>query len=245
MINGISSNRSIQTMTQNRNDTSEQEIKLLENQKDALQKQIDNIKNGSGDVNTKQQLIKPIQEQIQEIDAEIQQKQVDSVDSKNDNSNGKSSTNTKFNGINGQNNNKYSGEDLLLDASKIYKQIKTVNSVRSGLMDKANELNSDADVDEALRNYKSAENNRSNAAQSKGRAISLESKIGKLNGEMNKDVKNEIEKNGNINVNKDVQPNGKIDDKQIANDNKNLKEYNKNVGEDSKEDKDKSINVFV
>ena len=55
MINGISSNRSIQTMTQNKNDTSEQEIKSLENQKDALQKQIDNIKNGSGDANTKQQ----------------------------------------------------------------------------------------------------------------------------------------------------------------------------------------------
>lgn len=243
MIGGISSNRSIQTMTQNKNDTSEQEIKSLENQKDALQKQIDNIKNGSGDANTKQQLIKPIQEQIQEIEAEIQQKQVDSVDSKNDNSDGKSSTNTKSNSINTQSNSKYSGEDLLLDASKIYKQIKTVNSVRSGLIGRANELNSDADMDEALGNYKGAEINRSKASENKGRAVGLESKMGKLNGEMNKDIKNEVEKIKDIGVH--VQENTKTDDKQNVLKGKNLKEYDKNAGEDSKEDKDKSINVFA
>jgi hypothetical protein len=243
MINGISSNRSIQTMTQNKNDTSEQEIKSLENQKDALQKQIDNIKNGSGDANTKQQLIKPIQEQIQEIEAEIQQKQVDSVDSKNDHSDGKSTKNTNSNRVNTQSNSEYSNEDLLLDASKIYKQIKTVNSVRSGLIGKANELNSDADMDEALGNYKSAEINRSNASQNKGRAVGLESKVGKLNEDMNKDMKSEMGKTKDVDGH--VQESTKTNDKQNVLKDKNLKEYDKNVGEDSKEDKDKSINVFA
>lgn len=243
MINGISSNRAMQTISQGKNDTSEQEIKSLESQKDALQKQIDNIKNGSGDANTKQQLIKPIQEQIQEIDAQIQQEQVDSIDSKNDKSDGKSSTNTKSNSINTQSNSKYSGEDLLLDASKIYKQIKTVNSVRSGLIGKANELNSDADMDEALKNYKGAEINRSNASQNKGRAAGLESKIGKLNGEMNKDAKNEIENTKDVDT--PVQDSTKTDDEQSVLKGKNLKEYDKNVGEDNKENENKSVNAFA
>ncbi len=243
MISGISSNGGIQTITQSKKDTSQDEIKSLENQKDQLEKQLDNIKNGSGDTNAKQQLMKPIQEQIQQIEAEIQQKQVESVDSKNDQSDDKSQTNTKSNSINTQGNSKYSGEDLLLDASKIYKQIKTVNSVRSGLIGKANELNSDADMDEMVHNSKMAEIDRGKASENKGRAVSLESKVGKLNGEMNKDIKNEIEKTKDIDGH--VQENAKTDDKQSVLKGKNLKEYDKNVGEDNKEDKNKCINVLA
>ncbi|ADK14073.1 FlxA-like family protein [Clostridium ljungdahlii] len=243
MISAISSNRSIQTITQNKDNTSEQEVKSLERQKADLEKQLDSIKNGSGDTRTKEQLMKPIQEEIQQIDAEIQQKQVDSVSSKNDHSDGKSNTNTNSSRINTQNSGQYSGENLLLDASKIYKQIETVNSAKNGLISKAKEFNSDADMDEMTHNPRMAEIDRGKAAESKASAVSLESKIGKLNGQMNRDVKNETEKIKD--VDSTVEEKRETDDKQSVLKDKNLKEYDKNTGEDSKENKDKSINVFV
>ncbi|MBP2031337.1 vacuolar-type H+-ATPase subunit I/STV1 [Clostridium algifaecis] len=187
MINSISSN-GIKPMNYARTDKSnDAQIKALRQQEASIQKQIDSIKNSKQDPKTKQELIKPLESQIQSIEGQIQQAQIDQVSNKNGNSNSGSKVNT-------ENNEKFQKDNIFLSMSSTYNQVKQVNSIRKNLKGKANELNSDASFDEMTGNYKMANIERAEAAKDQGKANGLQSKIGKLNSDMNKSVKNEINK---------------------------------------------------
>ncbi|MEY8001972.1 FlxA-like family protein [Clostridium sp. Mt-5] len=71
MISSISSSGIKSISSSKTGKSNEDQIKILQHQKAAVQKQIDNIKNGSLDTRTKQELIKPLQGQIQSIEAQI------------------------------------------------------------------------------------------------------------------------------------------------------------------------------
>jgi hypothetical protein len=76
--------------------------------------------------------------------------------------------------------------------SSTYNQVKQVNSIRKNLEGRANELKADASSDEMRLNFEMAERERAEAAKDQGKANGLKSKIGKLNNDMNKSVKNEL-----------------------------------------------------
>lgn len=187
MINSISSN-GIKPMNYTRTDKSnDAQIKALRQQEISIQKQIDSIKNSKQDLKTKQELIKPLESQIQSIEGQIQQAQVDQVSDKNYDSNSSSK-------VNSENNEKLQKDNIFLSMSSTYKQVKEINSVRKNLEGRANELKADAESDEMRLNFGMAERERAEAAKDHGKANGLQSKIGKLNGDMNKSIKNEINK---------------------------------------------------
>lgn len=240
MISAISSG-GIQAMVRGKDNSSEEAVKSLERQKDNIQKQIDEIRNGKEDMKAKQELIKPLEQQIQEIESQIQQEQMDNVSNKNDNSDVKSKKQSSAtNNVSNANNQKIAEDMLFLNSANTYKQIKSVNSIKKGLMGRANELNSDADMDEMTGNLRGAEKNRSEAAANKGRASGLESKIGELNHKINADVKNTIDKTQNKTT--DDSESVKVSIKKTSGSDKDLKEYGKNNCDD---DKDKSIDVHA
>ena len=74
--------------------------------------------------------------------------------------------------------------------SGIYKQTRSLNSIRKGFNNQANILNSDADFDEMTRNYNGAKRKRAEAASDVGRANAMQSKIGKVNNDIKKSEKN-------------------------------------------------------
>lgn len=190
MISSILSGNS-QGVIQNKNDKSDEQIKVLRHQQEAIQKQIDNIKNGDADLKTKQELIAPLEEQIQNIDAQIQQKQMEQgIDKDNDSKVKKEST---FTGTT-EESEKLSRDTLFFNMSSTYEQIRSVNLIRKGLVGKSRVLASEASLDSIRGNTKSAERKNGEAASLRGRVYTLESKIGKLNSDINDNVKDITDK---------------------------------------------------
>lgn len=203
IINSIISGNS-QAVIQNRNDKSDDQIKLLRHQQDVIQKQIDNIKNGDADPKTKQQLIAPLEEQIQSVEAQIQQKQIEQSSDKDN----QPQVKVKKESVSAstEESNKLSRDVLFFNMSSTYKQIRNVNSIRKNLMGKSNVLNSEASLDAQRGNTKSAERKSAEAASLRGKAYVLESKIGKLNSDIGDsvgDITDKTREENSRNVNED------------------------------------------
>ena len=83
VINSISS-KGTQSIINNKNQkSSDNQVKILQHQEMAVQKQIESIKqNDKMDIKTKQELIKPLESQIQSIESQIQQVQMDAMGKK-------------------------------------------------------------------------------------------------------------------------------------------------------------------
>lgn len=193
MINSISSS-SANIIIDNKNQkSSDNQVKILQHQEMAVQKQIESIKqNDKMDIKTKQELIKPLESQIQSIESQIQQVQMDAMGKKNDiydSSNKRQiSSSTSSEGL--ENKIEVSKNMLFISMSGIYKQTRSLNSIRKGFNNQANILNSDADFDEMTRNYNGAKRKRAEAASDVGRANAMQSKIGKVNNDIKKSEKN-------------------------------------------------------
>ncbi|MCW8000006.1 hypothetical protein CFK35_19290, partial [Clostridium sp. cpc1] len=63
----------------------DKEIQSLQQKKAALNKEIDNIKNDFAPPKPKEELIRPLKDQIQILDAQIQQKQIERTKKQNEN----------------------------------------------------------------------------------------------------------------------------------------------------------------
>lgn len=234
MINSISSN-GIKPVTYARTDKSNDvQIKALRQQESSIQKQIDSIKDSKQDPKTKQELIEPLEAQIQSIEGQIQQVQIDQVSNKNDNSSSSSI-------ISSESNEKLLKDNMFLSMSSTYSQVKKVNFVRKNLEEKANELNSDADFDEILDNYQMAKIERREASEDQGKANGLQSKIVKLSHDMDKSVKNEANKENKIENMKSSDP-GDSDKDLKKSSEKVLQNSLKNESDNNKE---QSINALA
>lgn len=182
MINSISDLGKYNSVSTRKNDSSEDQIKVLRSQEASIQKQIDSIKNGSMDVKTKQQLVEPLQEQIQSIEAQIQQIQISQV-----NDDGSSKVKNKKQSISdasvsdGEDRGKLVRDALFLNVSSVYDQLKNISSIRKELMGKSDILKSDAHLDDMTENYAMAKKERAESASTLGKANGIQAKIGKLN----------------------------------------------------------------
>lgn len=146
-----------------RNDNSnDAQIKVLRQQENSIQKQIDSIRNGNGDAKTKKELIEPLQDQIQNIESRIQQLQIDQSSDKSD-------KNRSLKNIDNKSSKevKLSEDSIFLSMSSTYDKMKKISFVRKNLKGMANELNSDADLDENMGNYKMAKTERKQASENK------------------------------------------------------------------------------
>ncbi|MEA5007143.1 FlxA-like family protein [Clostridium tyrobutyricum] len=83
MINSISSSGANIIIDNKNQKSSDNQVKILQHQEMAVQKQIESIKqNDKMDIKTKQELIKPLESQIQSIESQIQQVQMDAMGKK-------------------------------------------------------------------------------------------------------------------------------------------------------------------
>lgn len=243
MINSVSSN-DIQIITNNNKNnksinTINDQIKILQQQETAVRKQIDNIKgNDTMDIKIKQELIKPLEAQIQSIESQIQQVQIENINKKNDisASSDKGQMVSTSSSKELENKIQVSKDSLLLSMSNTYKQTKNLNSIGRGLNNQANILNSEAESDEMRGNYNSAKMKRAEASSNMGKANAIQSKIGKLHNEINKAEENTSDLNEELKY-------IPIDEK----DDINYKsgEEREILNDDSMENKSKTIDKFV
>ncbi|MHC6179326.1 FlxA-like family protein [Clostridium sp. JNZ X4-2] len=218
--------------------STDSQVKALRSQESSVQKQIESIKNGSADIKTKQQLIEPLEEQIQNIEAQIQQLQIENM-SKDDSVNDKdSSVKRNKQDVSGNMGGsiELSRDALFFNLSNMYTQIKSANSVRKDMEGKASELKSDAKLDSmtGTGNAYMVKKESHEAASFKGKAIGLESKIGRVNHVLNEKIKStadKMEELSNNGVNK-------INDDKKSTDNK-IPDSN------LKEDDEKQVDTFA
>jgi hypothetical protein len=193
VINSISSSGANIIIDNKNQKSSDNQVKILQHQEMAVQKQIESIKqNDKMDIKTKQELIKPLESQIQSIESQIQQVQMDAMGKKNDisDSSNKRQISSSTSSEELENKIEVSKNMLFISMSGIYKQTRSLNSIRKGFNNQANILNSDADFDEMTRNYNGAKRKRAEAASDVGRANAMQSKIGKVNNDIKKSEKN-------------------------------------------------------
>lgn len=230
MINSISSN-GIQIMTNNskNNKSTNDQIKILQQQETAVRKQIDNIKgNDTIDIKTKQELIKPLEAQIQSIESQIQQVQIEGVNTSSDKGQMVSTSSSEEL----ENRIQVSKDSLLLSMSNTYKQTKSLNSIGKGLNNQANILNSEAESDEMRGNYNSAKMKRAEASSNIGKANAIQSKIGKLHNEINKAEENTSDLNEElkyISIDKKDDINYKSDEKKEISDDNSTENNSKTI----------------
>lgn len=135
--------------------STDSEIKALQQQKETLEKQIKEIKEGDDDSDTQQMLTKTLENQITEIDAQIQQKQIEKAKTKTDGI-GSSQSSSKSDVSSGTSNNddncdsvQISGDSVSEDVIKLadtYDKFGKLVSMSNSAKVKAAELNSDAEM---------------------------------------------------------------------------------------------------
>lgn len=173
------------------NTSTDEEIKMLQDQKSQIEKQIEKIKSGDAQQKIKDEMIKPLEDEIDQIDAEIQQKQTEKV---------KCNTNTSANKNPGlSNNSDVNNDTLLLDNANMYNDIKAINSLRTSLKSSSNSLREEANLDEARdtthSKRESIAKKRAAASEDDGRAIAITSEIYKNSARISKNAKNEKKSN--------------------------------------------------
>ena len=127
------------------------EIKMLEKQKEQLEKQIENTKASNMDPESKQEAIKLLQEQIRQIETEILQKRNENLAGKPDaDSNDKKNSSA----AGGKPDSSEAGSDLsglndLVAASSSFSRARIIDSVKNSLEGKGNILAQEIKTDEA------------------------------------------------------------------------------------------------
>ena len=127
-------------------DTYNDEIKLMQDQKANIQKQIDDIKTGKQNQEQKDQQVKILQQQLAEINAEIQQKQLEQAKDKFSDQKQKSDGAQTHNGD--RDRVEISGRAVLsqLQLSDLYNRVGKFNFMSKMAKGRAGELKSDAEI---------------------------------------------------------------------------------------------------
>ncbi|WP_129595813.1 FlxA-like family protein [Anaerophilus nitritogenes] len=123
------------------NFNSDHEIKLLQDQKIRTQEKINKIKQGDAPQKVKQELIKPLQEQIQQIDMQIHQKQMEKINKTKEIEAQQEKNPPQQEGV------VYSPMNNLLEASTTYSQSKVLNGIKKDLKGQSNILKIEAKLD--------------------------------------------------------------------------------------------------
>ncbi|MDF2880330.1 MAG: hypothetical protein K0R54_887 [Clostridiaceae bacterium] len=190
MINSISYNTSIKYNKKSpNNEDITNEIKALQTQKSQIEKEIERIKSNTKTTQKiKDDLIKPLQKQIDGIESEIQQKQMDNTGRNNDkdeNANKKTAI-TDSNNVKGKND---SAKDyLLLDNSNAYNNIKRMGAIKTSLKGSSAILQKEADIDEERGNTKAAAKKRSLVSKNDINANMANLKIYNQSSKINKNI---------------------------------------------------------
>lgn len=120
-------------------------IKLLEKQKQLLQDEILKVKESKMDEKKKQEKIKSLQEQMQQIDAEIQQRRSEKL---NKSQNVNQDTGSKRNAGSIEDNSDLAGLNQIALASNTYSKAKIINGVKSAMTGKSKILKQEIKLDE-------------------------------------------------------------------------------------------------
>lgn len=120
-------------------------IKQLEKQKVQLQEQIQKVNESKMDDKMKQERIKALKEQIQQIDTEIHQRQMEKINQNKNQDNKQQNTGDKVDSI--EDNSGLTDISQLTQASATYTQAKIISTVRGNLKGKSNVLNMEIKLD--------------------------------------------------------------------------------------------------
>lgn len=160
------------------------EIAALEKSKSRLQEQIEKAKESQLDTKTKQERIKVLQDEIEQIDSTIQQKKLDKIRQKGDASSvsaGNTAENT---------NGKADATGTLIQISSSYKQMQVLDSLKSGLKGEGRVLAGEIALDQSRGGSSAAvDKKREKLEALKEKQQDLSEKIGEKGSEMNKDLK--------------------------------------------------------
>lgn len=158
MINSITYNTSVKYNKKSQNTESvNNEIKALELQKSQIEKEIEKIKSNTKTTQKiKDDLIKPLQKQIDEIESEIQQKQMENVEKADDKDEKANKNSSITNSNNIKKKNDLTKDYLLLDNSAAYNHIKKIAAIKASLKGSSAVLQKEADSDEDRGNTKAA-----------------------------------------------------------------------------------------
>jgi len=153
------------------------EIKMLEKQKEQLEKQIQTTKESDMDAKSKQETIKLLQEQIQQIETQIQQKRNEKLtESIKNNSNGSDSKSPSRSSNTETGEASFSGMSDLLEANASLSRARIVSSTRDSLNGKSNILAQEIKLDESRGG--NPKEKKAELADSKSRIQDLEKDLG-------------------------------------------------------------------
>jgi chromosome segregation ATPase len=190
MINSITYNTSIKYNKKSQNNENvNNEIKALELQKSQIEKEIERIKSNTKTTQKiKDDLIKPLQKQIDEIESEVQQKQMENVE-KSYNKDEKVNKNTNITDSKDIKEKNDSAKNyLLLDNSAAYNRIKKIGAIKASLKGSSAVLQKEADIDEDRGNTKAAARKRTYASKNDVNTNMLNLKIYSQSSKITKNI---------------------------------------------------------
>jgi hypothetical protein len=159
------------------------EINALEKNKGRLQEQIEKVKESNLDAKSKQDRIKVLQDQIQQIDATIQQKKLDKMRPKEVTAPVSSEDPSPT--ANGQ----FTADRTLLQLSSSYDQMRTMHSIKNTLKGEARVLASEIALDQSRGGSAAAvDKKREKLEDLKEKQSDLNRKIAEKNSEMNERI---------------------------------------------------------
>lgn len=187
------------------------DIKLLEKQKMQLQEQIQKVKESKIDNKTKQEKVKQLQDQIQQIDIEIQQKQSEKLNKKQNID--KQTARKQPSKVDNQYSNNFTGITHLIEADITYSKVKIMNKVKNNLEAKGKILKIEIEADES----RSLSGSKASAKRQELQEIEFSKQsLGKKVGEMNKAVQKQVEETKDEEI-KDNNTNNDDKDKKLEN----------------------------
>lgn len=188
MINSIATGTPIKYSKKAQNNSNvDNEVKALQSQKSQIEKEIEKIKgNTTTTQKIKDDLIKPLQKQIDEIESEIQQKQMENIQDNNDNNTNKTSSSADNNNL--KNKNDLTNDNLLLNNLDAYNSIKNMSHLKTLLKGSSSVLSTEAEIDEGRGNKIAAAKKRTQATKNDININSINSKIYKQSAKINKNI---------------------------------------------------------
>jgi hypothetical protein len=190
-ITAIGSNRN--TITSYTKDNNE--IDILEKQKMKLQEQMKNLNDSKIDESTKKERRKMLEDQIQQIDAQVQSMQSDRL---KDNLNSSKEDSNKNTGVNQNSSTNTYNETDLVQLNSIYSKTQLINKTKKDFNGKERVLKAEIKIDAgrgAATERKEAELN-----EIEKKDKDLYKKLGKEHKEVNNKDKN---KNSSVNINEE------------------------------------------
>ncbi|MEW9097105.1 MAG: FlxA-like family protein [Clostridiaceae bacterium] len=189
------------------------EIKSLEKEKMKIQEQIQRINGEKIDDKTKSEMIKPLKEQIENINTLIQQKQMEKIQGNKRENKSPENNSSKNNSID---SDTYTpGMDNLIKVSTSYNEMKSINEIKTKLDGNSRILKKEAELDRDRGNIKIAEGKEKKASEFENRSNNISSKIGEMAEEINAEVTKNVEGNNKDKDNPSLVEDNKSNETQV------------------------------